>query len=55
MTIGNRVITPHGGGVIVDKETYSKAEFNRYGVKLDNNPFPIPVAYYFIKELTPSK
>lgn len=44
-------MTPHGKGIVVDKEEYSKSEFNRWGVKLDKNPFSFPVAFYTKKEV----
>ena len=50
MKKGIRVKTKHGEGVIVDIEKHDKA--NRYGVKLDINPFTFPIAYYFEKEIT---
>ncbi len=49
MKKGERIETPHGPGEIVDIEKHNK--FNRYGVKLDVNPFTFPVAYYFEKDL----
>jgi hypothetical protein len=51
MKKGDTVITPHGKGVIVDTEAYSRINDNRYGVKLEKNPFDIPVAYYWTHEL----
>ncbi|MFA5715042.1 MAG: hypothetical protein WC998_04850 [Candidatus Paceibacterota bacterium] len=53
MKITDKVETPHGPGVIVDIEKHNK--FNRYGVKLDVNPFTFPVAYYFEKDLKQEK
>lgn len=50
MRKGDCVMTPHGKGEIVDKEEFK--DVVRYGVKLENNPFPMPVAYYFKNELT---
>lgn len=50
MKIGDRVDTPHGCGEIVDWEIEK-----RYGVKLDNNPFDFPIAYYFPHELKKAK
>ena len=49
MKIGDRVKTEHGEGEIVDIESFDKGD--RYGVKLDNNPFTFPVAYYFKNEI----
>lgn len=50
MKKGDRVITPNGPGVIEDIEPWSA--HNRYGVKLDKNPFWYPIAYYFKHEVT---
>jgi hypothetical protein len=50
MKIGDRANTEHGEGVIVDIETISD-KYPRFGVKLDNNPFTFPIAYYFISEI----
>jgi hypothetical protein len=50
MKKGTGVKTKHGEGLIVDIEKHDKA--NRYGVKLDDNPFTFPIAYYFEKEIT---
>jgi hypothetical protein len=44
-----KVLTPHGIGIIVDEEVFKGSE--RWGVKLQNNPFTFPVAYYFKKEV----
>jgi hypothetical protein len=52
MKKGDIVNTPNGKGVIVDTEEYSRIGSNRYGVKLENNPFWYPVAYYFTNEIT---
>lgn len=58
MKKGDKVITPHGDGVIVDVEKYNNLK--RYGIQLENNPFSFPVAYYFkedvlLKELSHAK
>ncbi len=49
MKKGDQVTTPHGEGVIVDIENFDKAK--RFGVKLENNPFTFPIAYYFEKDI----
>lgn len=49
LSIGARVETPHGRGQIVDEEVFRTCE--RWGVKLDKNPFPFPVAFYFKNEI----
>lgn len=54
MKKGNTVTTPHGKGIIVDLEKFRLTE--RVGVKLDQNPFRFPIAYFFkheIKEIKP--
>jgi hypothetical protein len=48
LKIGSIVTTPHGNGVIVDEEVFRTCQ--RWGVKLDKNPFSFPVAYYFKNE-----
>lgn len=53
MKIGDKVDTPHGAGVIVDEEVFRTCQ--RWGVKLDANPFSFPVAFYFKNEIQPRK
>lgn len=57
LKIGSRVETPHGEGVVEDIEHYNRIDggTNRYGVRLDVSPFPFPVAYYWPREVTPSR
>lgn len=52
MKNGDRVETPQGKGTIVDAEAYSRIDDKRYGIKLDDNPFFYPVAYYWTHEIT---
>lgn len=49
MKKGDQVTTPHGKGIIVDFEKHRLYE--RVGVKLENNPFSFPIAYYFKNEI----
>lgn len=49
MKIGAKVITPHGLGIIVQEEVFRTCE--RWGVKLDINPFSFPIAFYFKNEI----
>jgi len=49
MKKGDIVTTPHGKGVIVDFEKFRLTD--RVGVKLDQNPFSFPVAYFFTHEI----
>ena len=49
MRKGQKVETPHGLGAIQDIENCYRLK--RYGVKLENNPFSFPIAYYFKHEL----
>lgn len=51
ISIGDKVITIHGPGIVCDIESYSREDNNRYGVKLKHNPFTYPVAYYFKREV----
>lgn len=46
---GSIVKTPHGKGKIVAEEVFRTCE--RWGVKLDNNPFSFPIAFYFKNEI----
>ena len=47
--IGKTVLTPYGEGVVVSEEIFKGAE--RWGVKLKNNPFSYPVAFFFKKDV----
>jgi len=47
--IGVTVETPHGNGIVVSEEVFKGSE--RWGVKLDNNPFSFPVAFFFKNEV----
>lgn len=49
MKTGDKVKTPDGEGVVVDTEEFYNIK--RYGIRLENNPFTFPVAYYFRKEI----
>lgn len=49
LSIGLNVHTPFGSGVIVSEEVFRTCE--RWGVKLDNNPFSFPIAFFFKKEV----
>lgn len=49
MAPGDRVLTPHGYGTVTDREEFRTC--CRVGVKLDNNPFSWPIAWYFEKEV----
>lgn len=52
METGKRVETPQGEGIVVDVECRKLySEKMRIGVKLDNNPFFYPVAYYWPSEI----
>lgn len=51
MKIKDRVLTPHGIGVIIKKEYYSLSKFYRWGVELDENPFFYTPVYYYSSEL----
>lgn len=48
--IGTKVQTPHGSGVVVQEEIFRTCE--RWGVKLDANPFSFPVSFYLKSEVT---
>jgi hypothetical protein len=48
---GDRLSTPDGVGVVVEMESYSDKQFNRYGVRLYRNPYSFPVSFYFHKEV----
>jgi hypothetical protein len=48
--IGDRITTPDGVGVVLEMEKYSEATNNRYGIKLDTNPYTFPIAFYFHHE-----
>lgn len=47
--INTTVWTPYGSGVVVSEEVFKGSE--RWGVKLDNNPFSFPIAFFFKKEV----
>ena len=49
MKLSDPVLTPHGKGIIVDFE--KTRWYTRAGVKLEQNPFTFPVAYYFVAEI----
>ena len=49
LSIGSNVWTHYGSGVIVSEEVFRTCE--RWGVKLDNNPFSFPIAFFFKKEV----
>lgn len=49
LSIGSNVWTPYGSGVIVEEEVFRTCQ--RWGVKLDNNPFSFPIAFFFKKEV----
>lgn len=51
--IGTKVLTPHGTGLVVSEEVFRTCE--RWGVKLDKNPFTFPVAFYFKEEVKKQK
>lgn len=54
MKIGNKIITPHGPGIIKKIEEYSrlwKGLNKRYCVELEDNPFDYSPVCYFEKEL----
>ena len=51
MRAGDQVTTPDGKGIIVAFEKFRFTE--RIGVKLDVNPFPFPIAYYFKSQIYP--
>lgn len=43
------VETPHGVGEVKKEEVFRTCQ--RWGVKLANNPFTFPIAFYFKKEV----
>ena len=47
--IGTTVWTTYGEGTVVSEEIFKDAQ--RWGVKLTNNPFSYPVAFFFKKEV----
>ena len=49
--IGDRITTPDGVGVVSEMEKYSDAKFNRYGVRLYENPYSFPVSFYFHQDV----
>ncbi|HLU84120.1 MAG TPA: hypothetical protein VKZ45_01500 [Vicingaceae bacterium] len=49
LSIGSNVWTPYGSGGIVEEEVFRTCQ--RWGVKLDNNPFSFPIAFFFKKEV----
>lgn len=53
MKLFDIVVTPYGIGEIVDIEHYNRLDggTNRYGVKLENNPFSYSPVYFWPKEL----
>ena len=56
IAIGDRVVTLHGNGEVVNIEHFSRIDggTNRYGVKLDKSPFSFDVAGYWPNEITAS-
>ena len=50
LKLNDRVSTPHGSGVLVDKEGIDNRS-KRYGVYLDTDPFGFQPVYYWPHEV----
>lgn len=50
INIGDRVITPHGDGIVAGMDL-PNSNVPRIKVKLDNNVFKYEQACYFVKEI----
>ena len=50
MELNDTVYSPYGKGEIVDIESHFGKR--RYGLKLENNPFSYPVAYFWFSEVS---